>query len=73
MLIRVPPLGESGGRWGKSLEIVFRVPPCFPHFYPQGEGSQDQICVTLLIKIKVYEAYEASPTGGKWGKVGEEV
>ena len=62
-----------GEDWGKTLEIVLRVPPCFPHFSPQGEGSQDQICVTLLIKIKVYEAYEASPTGGKWGKVGEEV
>ena len=53
--------------------MVFKVPPCFPHFLPQGEGSQDQICATLLIKMKVFNAYEASPTGGKWGKKGEEV
>ena len=56
---------------GKTLDMVLRVPPCFPHFLPQGEGSRDQIPVTLLIKIEVYEAYEAFPTGGKWGKVGE--
>ena len=52
--------------------MVLRVLPCFSHFLPQGEGSQDQIWATLLIKMKVYDAYEASPTGGKWGKVGKE-
>ena len=68
-----PQWGKVGEGWGKTLDMVLRVLPCFPHFPPQGEGSQDQICATLLIKMKVFNAYEASPTGGKWGKVGEEV
>ena len=53
--------------------MVLRVPPCFPDFPPKGEGSKDQICATLLIKMKVFNAFKASPIGGKWGKVGEEV
>ena len=57
-----------GEGWGKTLDIVLRVPPCYPHFPPQGESSKDQICATLLIKMKVFNGYEASPTGGKWGK-----
>ena len=66
-----PHWGKVGEDWGKTLEIVLRVSPCFPHFSPQRKGSQDQICATLLIKIEVYDAYEASPTGesgGRWGK-----
>ena len=51
--------------------MVLRVPICFPHFSPQGEGSKDQISATLLIKMKVFIAYEAPPTGGKWGRMGE--
>ena len=61
-------LGEG---WGNTQDMVIRVPACFPHFPPQGEGFKDQICASLLIKMKVLNAYEASPTGGKWGKVGE--
>ena len=68
-----PHWGKVGEGWGKTLDMVLRVLPCFLHFPPQGEGSQDQTCATLLIKMKVFNAYEASPTGGKWGKVGEEV
>ena len=48
-----PHWGKVGEDWGKTLEIVLRVPPCFPHFSPQGEGSQDQICATLLIKTRL--------------------
>ena len=66
----LPPVGEG---WGKTLNMVLRVPPCFPNFSPQGEGSQEQIYEILLVRMKVFNAYKASPTGGKWGKVGEEV
>ena len=57
-----PHRGKVGEGWGKTLVMVLRVPPCFPHFSPQGEGTKDQICATLLIKMKVLNAYEASPT-----------
>ena len=59
-----PHWGKLGEGWGTTLDMVFKVPPCFPHFLQQGEGSQDQISATLLIKMKVFNAYEASPTGG---------
>ena len=68
-----PQWGKVGEGLGKTLDMVLRVPPCFPHFSPQGEGSQEQIYEILLVRMKVFNAYKASPTGGKWGKVGEEV
>ena len=34
-----PQWGKVGEGWGKTLDMVFRVPQCFPHFLPQGEGS----------------------------------
>ena len=71
-----PQWGKMGEGWGKTLHMVLGVPPCFPHFSPQGEGSQEEIYAILLVKMKVFSAYEASPTGEKWGrgwKVAEEV
>ena len=68
-----PHWEKVGEGWGKTLDMVLRVPPCFPHFPPQGEGSQEQIYAILHVRMKVSKAYEGSPTGGKWGKVGEEV
>ena len=66
-----PQWGKAGEGWGKTLHRVLRVPPCFPHFSPQGEGSQGQIYGFFLVRMKVSNAFKASPTGRKWGKKGE--
>ena len=60
-----PHWGKVGKGRGKTLAMVLRVPPCFPHFSPQVEGSQEQIYAILHVRMKVSKAYEASPTGGK--------
>ena len=44
-----------------------------PPLFPEGEGSQEEIYVILLVRMMVFNDHKASPTGGKWGKVGEEV
>ena len=66
-----PHWGKVGEGWGKTLDMFFRVPPCFPNFSPQGEGFQEQIFANFVVKMIVIKAYGASPTGGKWGKKGE--
>ena len=66
-----PQWGKVGEGWGKTLDMVLRVSPYFPLFPPQGKCSKDQICATLLIKMKVFNTYKASPTGVKWGEMGE--